>query len=151
MSTGAGADAANALTQVSKFAIDIVGDGKTKDSAWWAISGGDNVVEVITFTTGTDPDEKKKPGQGYFTDLTLKGPMTKARKDMMTWINTVAQGDRTRKTCTLEFQDEASTPIMTFTLQDVIPVSYTPPSVNASTYDMLEEVVVLHIYKIVQA
>jgi len=32
MSAGAGADASNTLTQVSKFAIDIAGDGTTMDT-----------------------------------------------------------------------------------------------------------------------
>ena len=151
MSDGAGADKSTTLTQVSKFAIDIIGDGKTKDSAWWGISGGDNVLEVITYTTGGDPDEKKRPGQGYYTDVVLKGPMTKDRKDMMDWINETAQGGRSRKTCSLEFLNDKAEALMTFTLMETIPVAYQPPGVSASNYEMLEETVTLHVYKIAQA
>jgi phage tail-like protein len=151
MSAGAGADASNTLTQVSKFGIDITGDGKTKDSAWWGISGGDNVLEVISYTTGEDPDEKKRPGQGYYTDIVLKGPMTKDRKDMMLWINETTQGQRKRKTCSLQFLNDKDEPLMSFTLSETIPVGYQPPGVNASNYEMLEEVVTLHVYKIAQA
>lgn len=135
-----GAEKAADITQVSKFNLDIVsGDEKTPTGSWWGITGGDQNIEVITYTTGTDPDEKKEPGQAYFGDITVSGPFCKDRKSVMDWVNDIAKGKRDRKDLTLDFLDKKDQLVMTFDLADCLPVSYSPPAVSTDNYSLLEE------------
>lgn len=95
------------VTQVAKFALDVLGtSGGTPAGAWWSVSGGDQNIEIVTYTTGSDVHEQKRPGQAYYSDITLKGPFAPSRKAVMDWILDTAKGKRERVDMTLSFIDD---------------------------------------------
>lgn len=129
-----------------QFRLDIVRANQSETTGrWWSISGGDCNVEMVTYTTGPDEHEQKRPGQIYFSDITVKGPFVKERKALMEWVNGTAKGKRERVDMTLTFQNDAGVDMNTYTLEQCIPISYQPPAVSAGNYDMLEESLTFHV------
>ena len=140
------------VTQIAKFKLDLIsGSEKTPTGGWWSITGGDANIEFADITSGEDTFAMSKPGQAYFGDISVRGPFCKDRKTVMTWVNDTAKGKRDRKDLTLEFLNDKEEAVMTFTLSQCIPTSYSPPAVAAGNYDLLEETLSFLVIKVDQA
>lgn len=122
--------------------------GVPETGRWWSISGGDSNVEIVTYTTGPDQHEQKRPGQMYFSDITIKGPFVKDRKAVMDWVNGAAKGKRERVDMTLAFQNDAGCDMQTYSLSQCIPISFQPPAVSSGNYDLLEESLTIHVMEV---
>lgn len=126
------------LQKTSNFRLDVKIDDKIVPTGrWWSISGGEPI------------SVQKRPGQSYYTDITVKGPFIKDRKIVMDWINNrAAKGKRERVDMILTFMNDAGDDLNTYTLYQSLPISYQPPAVSAGNYDMLEESLTFRVEKI---
>lgn len=96
---GSRAEKAPKIQQISKFRLDFKGgNGAVPTGRWWSVSGGEEVIEIVPYTSGADQHEQKRPGQVYFSDITIKGPFVKDRKAVMDWMNLSARGSHERVT-----------------------------------------------------
>lgn len=146
-----GAEKSVDVTQVSKFKLDIISAGeKTPTGGWWSITGGEHNIALAEPTEGPDADVLPKPGQAYYGDITVRGPFLKDRKAIMQWIDDTAKGKGDRKDLTLEFLNKKEEVLMSFTLKECLPVSYSPPSVSTDNYSLLEETFSFLVNKIEQ-
>jgi len=72
--------------KISKFKFDVSGDQiSTPNGKWYDISGEDLTIDVREMTSGKD-DQGHRPGQMYFTDITLNGPFVSDRDALNEWI-----------------------------------------------------------------
>lgn len=126
------------IQQISKFRLDFrVGNKLVPTGKWWSISGGDA--------------EQKRPGQVYYSDITVKGPFVKDRKAVMDWVNGAAKGKRERVNMDLTVLNDDGQPVVTYTLFHCLPVRYEPPAVSAGNYEPLEESITFHLMKVWKA
>lgn len=88
------------FSKASGFQIQITGAAgeSSTDGSWKAIRGGGvRFVENPGTTVGSDKFMQHSLGPKEWEDLTLIGPVTKTRQDMLKWYkNTVAGEDHRR-------------------------------------------------------
>ncbi len=130
------------LTLITGFALYFVDSqgNRTPTGSWQSISGGEECVEVVETTTGENQHEQKRPGQAYFTDITLKGPLSKDRKAVMDWINDTAKGKAQARNLVLVFLNDKGEGQRTWNLLDTYPVSYTPGDYSPSSKENVETI-----------
>lgn len=112
---------------VAEFTVDLGGgSGRTPTGAWWSISGGDQNIEIVTYTSGTDGHQQGRPEQPYLSDITIKGPFVPDRKALMKWINAFSKdggnGRKRRIDATLSFVDDRGYDLLTIDL-DLAPAT----------------------------
>jgi phage tail-like protein len=87
---------------------------------------------VIEYRDGTDPNlsKRKLPGMRKFSNVTLKRGVFKGLRDFYDWIDggdaasdkSVVKRKDYRRTVTITLMDEAATEVVSWTLQNAIPI-----------------------------
>ena len=85
--------------KISKFKLDVSGDQiSTPNGKWYDISGEDLTIDVREVTSGKDDQGQSRPGQMYFTDITLKGPFVSDRDPLDEWIKDLNESKPSQNT-----------------------------------------------------
>jgi len=90
----------------SGFKLDITGgpDPQGPDGSWKMINGGSLIFDVVSgASTGQDQFMQGSLGQKQWQNLTVTGPVTGSRKDMLTWVAdmTAGKSDKLRRNVTV--------------------------------------------------
>lgn len=118
--------------QAAKFKLYILFDGSRQAEC---VSTGP--------WSSIDVNVSRRPGQAYFSDITVKGPFVSDRKAVIDWVNGAASGRRERVDMTLEFQDDKDQTQAVYILRGVLPLGYQPPNVSSGNDEILEETLAL--------
>lgn len=118
-------------------------------AAFSEVSGFDASIDVIEYREGTEAinSPRKMPGLTKYGNVTLKWGMTE-NMSFYTWVSDITSGaklsaeDRV-KDVTITLQDDAHSPIASWTLVNAWPCKYTAPDFNASSSEIAFESVEL--------
>jgi hypothetical protein len=124
-----------------KVVIDNAGSGGDPDSAWETASGGSLNIEVADASVGDNQFHQTTPGHKYVDTLTLRGPLTSARKALCQWITETVQGKPWKRTVVITEILKDGSDGKSFTYLDCFPTRYVFPAFSASgTGNLYEEV-----------
>jgi len=98
------------------------------------VSGIGFEVTIAEYRNGNEKENhvRKVPGMHKVPDVTLKRGIVNS-KDLWDWISDVQRNGPAagQNTVTITLQDEAGKPVQTWTLQNVVPMKYTGPTLAA--------------------
>lgn len=139
----------DAAVRRSRFTVEISGasDPKSTGGVWLSVQGGGLEFKGEANPTGNDSLRLTTAGQGRWQDLTLKGPMTANRKDIVTWwkdMNEKGNDTNCYRTVTVTFYARDGSEVDTISYNDCWLKEYrlTPADSLAGSEYMFEEVVI---------
>ncbi len=118
------------------FVVEISGSSRDAGTALGGFSdcsGLTNEMTVAEYRNGNDPQNHvhKIPGVHKIGDVTLKRGIVNS-SDFWDWIEAVrTQSVNAQRSVTITLLDEARAPVEKWTLQGVIPLKYTGPTLAA--------------------
>jgi phage tail-like protein len=119
---------------IAKFRFKVKWEGLSKENeiGFTEVTGLDYQIDVIEYRDGTDPNlsKRKMPGMRKFSNVTLKRGVFKGLRDFYDWIDggdaasdkSVVKRKDYRRTVTITLMDEAATEVVSWTLQNAIPI-----------------------------
>jgi hypothetical protein len=139
----------DAFVRKSRFLVEISGgsDPKSSGGVWLSISGGGLEFKEEAVPIGDDSLQLTTAGQGRWTDLVLRGPITGDRKDIVNWwkdMNQKGKKEDCYRTVTVSFLNRAGETVDSVSWSDCWLKEYrlTPADSNAGSEYMFEEVVI---------
>ena len=117
------------------FLVNLNGprDAGTPLGGFSDVSGIMTETTVSEYRNGNDPENhvQKIPGVHKVSDVTLKRGIVKS-EDLWQWIDDVRRnGVAAKRTVVITLRDEAGTPVEAWTLNSVVPLKYTGPTLAA--------------------
>jgi phage tail-like protein len=118
------------------FLVEISGSSRDAGTALGGfsdVSGLTNEMTVAEYRNGNDLQNhvKKIPGPHKIGDTTLKRGLVNS-SDFWEWVEAVRTiGINAQRSVTITLLDEARAPVQKWTLQGVIPLKYTGPTLAA--------------------
>ncbi|MFC1965856.1 phage tail protein [Chloroflexota bacterium] len=133
------------IEPVYKFTLDLIQGGQEGTSNWWGVTGGEQTLDPIDYTTGNDPDERKNPGLVKYSEVEITGSLCggKSREDLLDWLNDWANGQQDMlEDATLKILDDNEKVLRTVNFLECFPIAYHPPSVRSGEPESLMETIV---------
>ncbi len=115
------------------YTVDLMGGPRGPSAplgGFSDVSGLNMEIHVSEYRDGSDtePHVRKIPGAHKVGDVTLKRGVVDS-SDLWAWINQTAQnGYLAQRDVTITLCDEASNPVQSWKLRNVVPMKYTGPT-----------------------
>ncbi len=121
--------------------------GEAGQVSFQEVTGLKMTTEHIEYRGGDDPTfiKQKIPGMKKFENLTLKKGVFQDDLALYDWFKDVQTNPERRDTVTISLLDEEGNPVLTWTVINAFPVSYSGPDLNAEGNELaIEQVELAH-------
>jgi len=122
---------------------NVGASGTGENESWLSCSGGADVIEVAQTTIGTDVYKTFAPGQTTVSPLVLEGYLTADRKAMITWIQTIADGNPARRDVSISPQSIEQKPTKMHNYYNCLLEEYVYPELSSHDHNTLKEKVTI--------
>jgi phage tail-like protein len=131
-------------SKATGFSVEITGAGAagSTDGSWKAVRGGSlKFTENSGVTVGTDKFAQHSLGQREWQDITLIGPLTKSRKDMLKWYLDTVEGKDHRRNLSIIIHGPDTQETHRYNYIDCFLTGYTLTPLDAESESECEETV----------
>jgi phage tail-like protein len=126
------------------FQVEITGAagaGET-DGSWKAVRGGGiRFAENSGVTMGQDKYAQNSLGMREWEDVTIIGPVTKSRKDMLTWYLDTVKGDDWRRNISIIVLNYDGSELYRYNYMDCFLTAYSLTPLDAESEVECEETI----------
>lgn len=111
------------------------------DIAFAEVSGLAIQYEPITYKHGLSWKEGAEymPGQKQPVRITLRRGLTKRRRELYDWVQTIQQNKVEKRNLVVHLCDEAGVPVISWKVNQAIPLKLDAPQFNAESNDIAIE------------
>lgn len=135
---------ADQFSKAIGFQVEITGAagaGET-DGSWKAVRGGGiRFAENSGVTMGQDQFAQNALGMREWEDITIIGPVTKSRKDMLTWYLDTVKGEDWRRNISIIVLNYDGSELYRYNYMDCFLTSYALTPLDAESEVECEETV----------
>lgn len=132
------------FNKASGFAVEITGAAGAggTDGSWKSVRGGGlRFTENQGTTRGDDKFAQHSLGQSEWEDVTLVGPVTKTRKDMLKWYTDTVDGKDHRRNMSIVINGRDGKEIQRYNYLDCFLTAYSLTPLDADSEQECEETI----------